>query len=71
MKSLSILTLLLLPSTALAAGDGPNWTAYGFHLLNLTILIFVIKMAAGKAIKSAVSNRAKNIQTHLNSSEHV
>ena len=71
MKSLSILTLLLLPSTAMAAGDSPDWTAFGFHLLNLTILIMIIKLAAGKAIKNAVSNRAKRIQTHLEESNEM
>jgi F-type H+-transporting ATPase subunit b len=71
MKTLVFMTGLLIPGTALAAGDGPNWTGYGFHIANLIILLAVLKMAAGKTIKNAVSNRAKNIQTHLEDSNEM
>ena len=70
-----VLTLLLgtlaVSNPAFAAGDGPDWTAYGFHILNLFILLFVIKMAAGKMIKASVANRAKRIQTHLEESNEM
>ena len=72
MTRFAILAGLTLPSTALAAGGhGPNWTAYGFHAANLVILLLVLKFAAGKMIKSAVANRAKRIQTHLEESNEM
>ena len=46
--------VLAFSSPAIAAGDGPNWTGYGFHLLNLFILLFVI-IGCGKMIKASVS----------------
>jgi F-type H+-transporting ATPase subunit b len=63
--------VLAFSSPAIAAGDGPNWTGYGFHLLNLFILLFVIKLAAGKMIKASVANRAARIQTHLEESNEM
>ncbi len=71
MKAFLTLSALLVSTPAFAAGDGPNWTAFGFHALNLFILLFVIKLAAGKAIKAGVSNRAKRIQTHLEESNEM
>ncbi len=71
MRGLLILIGLTTPSVAMAAGDGPNWTAFGFHLANLIILLFVLKLAAGKAIKNAVATRSKRVQTHLEESNEM
>ena len=72
-QSLSILAMLTLSSTALAAGNMPPQSfeealpKLAFHALNITILVGLLFWLAGGKIKDALNNRATGIRVELDS----
>ena len=72
-QSLSILAMLTLSSTALAAGNMPLQSfeealpKIAFHALNLAILVGLLLWLAGGKIKDALNNRATGIRVELDS----
>ena len=72
-QSLSILAMLTLSSTALAAGNMPLQSfeealpKLAFHALNFAILVGLLFWLAGGKIKDALNNRATSIRVELDS----
>jgi len=70
---LSFLLLALLPATAMASDD-PSvipWNSIILQSVNLFLLLAILTFLARNALKEALKNRSKTIETHLEESNKM
>jgi len=72
-RALLILSALLVPGTALAAGGQPEgwWASLGFHAFNLAVFVGLIAWLTRRVIPESLKNRAATVEKQLDESNRL